>query len=62
MILAEQLQKLSGKEKTFFLTSCVCQPLFSLSSNTFGRKLALWIAILAFTVGSITATLSYASY
>lgn len=45
---------------SFFLTSCVCQPLFSLSSDIFGRKLAPWVAEFAFTVGCITAALSHA--
>jgi MFS family permease len=45
---------------SFLLTSCVCQPLFSLSSDIFGRKLASWVAEFAFTVGCITAALSRA--
>jgi hypothetical protein len=34
---------------SFLATYCVCQSMFSLSSDILGRKVALWVAVIAFT-------------
>ncbi|KAJ5109081.1 hypothetical protein N7456_005756 [Penicillium angulare] len=43
---------------SFLVASCVVQPVFSLSSDIFGRKIILMFAVTAFTVGSILAAIA----
>uniref|UniRef100_UPI001C2FF39C MFS transporter n=1 Tax=Pantoea sp. GbtcB22 TaxID=2824767 RepID=UPI001C2FF39C len=40
---------------SFLVASCVFQPIFSLASDIFGRKIILITAVIAFTLGSILA-------
>ncbi|KAJ5662263.1 uncharacterized protein N7477_009879 [Penicillium maclennaniae] len=44
---------------SFLVASCVFQPIFSLASDLFGRKSILWLAVSAFTIGSILAAVSH---
>ncbi|KAJ5606219.1 hypothetical protein N7510_009000 [Penicillium lagena] len=43
---------------SFLVASCVFQPVFSLSSDIFGRKLVLLTAVASFTLGSILSAVS----
>ncbi|KAJ5659741.1 hypothetical protein N7507_006192 [Penicillium longicatenatum] len=44
---------------SFLLASCVFQPIFSLASDIFGRKLILLLAVSTFSIGSILAAISH---
>ncbi|KAJ5086689.1 hypothetical protein NUU61_007996 [Penicillium alfredii] len=43
---------------SFLVASCIVQPVFSLASDIFGRKMSLLTAVAAFTLGSILAAVA----